>query len=101
MKKITKLDRLTMLHDTLLECCKESVKNAEEWNTYHDMLIKAKELMHQERKAQGWEGVYKIENGCSTDCLFEGTKNSCDVYVDILLKGHPEMKGNIIITPLY
>lgn len=98
---ISKLDRLTMLRDTLLDCCKESVNNADEWQTFHDMLDKVKDILHEERKAQGWSGVYEITDGCAGDCLFEGTESACKVYTDILLEGRPELKGNIIISPLH
>ena len=98
---ISKLDRLTMLRKCLLECCNESVNNADEWQTYHDMLDKVKDMLHDERIKQGYSGVYEIVNGCSADCLFEGTFDTCKIYTEILIEGHPEMKGNIIITPLY
>ena len=35
---MSKLDRLTMLRDALIECKKESVKDADEWQTYDDMM---------------------------------------------------------------
>lgn len=98
---ISKLDRLNMLRDSLLECCKESVNNADEWQTFHDMLDKVKDMLHEERKAQGWSGVYEITDGCAGDCLFECTESACNVYTDILLEGRPELKGNIIISPLH
>jgi len=98
---ISKLDRLTMLRDSLLDCCKESVKNADEWNAFHEMLDEVNKMLHDERKAQGWSGVYEIVNGSAVDCLFEGEESSCKVYTDILLEGRPELKGNIIISPLY
>lgn len=98
---ISKLDRLNMLRDSLLECCKESVNNADEWQTFHDMLDKVKDMLHEERKAQGWSGVYEITDGYAGDCLFEGTESACKVYTDILLEGRPELKGNIIISPLH
>jgi hypothetical protein len=96
----SKLDALTMLSDSLLECCKEYVKNADEWQTFHDWLDKVNDMIHEEHKAQGWSGVYEITDGCAGDCLFEGTESSCKVYTDLLLEGRPELKGNIIISPL-
>ena len=98
---ISKLDRLMMLRDSLLECCKESVNNDDEWQTFHDWLNKVNDMLHDERKAQGWSGVYEIKDGCAGDCLFEGTESACKVYTDILLKSRPELKGNIIISPLH
>ena len=41
----TKLDRLTMLRDALIECKKESVKDADEWQTYDDMMVKVNDLL--------------------------------------------------------
>lgn len=96
-----KINKLTALRDALLDCCKESVKNAEEWQAFHDMKEKVDELLHKEYVANGWCGVYEIVKGCSGDCLFEGTEPSCMVYAEIMLEHHPERKGNIIITPLY
>jgi hypothetical protein len=100
-KTISKLDRLTTLRDSLLDCCKESVKFPDQWNAFHEMLDEVNKMLHDERKAQGWSGVYEIVNGSAGDCLFEGEESSCKVYTDILLEGRPELKGNIIISPLY
>lgn len=99
--KISKLDRLTMLRDSLLDCCKEYVKFPDQWNIFHEMLDEVNKMLHDERKVQGWSGVYEIVNGSAGDCLFEGEESSCKVYTDILLEGRPELKGNIIISPLY
>ena len=68
---MSKLDRLTTLRDSLLDCCKESVKNADEWQTFHDMLEKVKEMISDEHRRLG----YMLEN-------------------------KPEMKGNIIVLQL-
>lgn len=97
----SKMDRLTMLRDLLLDCCKEYVHDADKWQIFHDMMDKVKDMLHEECKAQGWCGVYEIVDGCSRDCLFEGTDDQCKIYADVLIEGHPEMKGNIIITPLH
>ena len=98
---ISKLDRLTTLRDSLLDCCKEYVKFPDQWNAFNEMLDEVNKMLHDERKAQGWSGVYEIVNGSAGDCLFEGEESSCKVYTDILLEGRPELKGNIIISPLY
>ena len=98
---ISKLDRLTMLRDSLLDCCKEYVKFPDQWNAFNEMLDEVNKMLHDERKAQGWSGVYEIVDGSAGDCLFEGEESSCKVYTDILLEGRPELKGNIIISPLY
>ena len=97
---ISKLDRLTMLRDTLLDCCKENVKNADEWQTFHDMLAKVVDMMTDERRRLGYMAVYPIVNGSAQEELFEGTREQCKVYTDILLENKPEMKGKIIVLEL-
>ena len=97
---MSKLDRLTMLRDTLLDCCKESVKNADEWQTFHDMLAKVVDMMTDERRRLGYMAVYPIVNGSAQEALFEGTRDQCKIYTDILLENKPEMKGNIIVLEL-
>ena len=47
---MSKLDRLTTLRDSLLDCCKESVKNADEWQTFHDWLEKVKDMISDEHR---------------------------------------------------
>ena len=97
---MSKLDRLTMLRDTLLDCCKESVKDADEWHTFHDMLAKVVDMMTDERRRLGYMAVYPIVNGSAQEALFEGTREQCKIYTDILLENQPEMKGNIIVLEL-
>ena len=99
-KNMSKLDRLTMLRDTVLDCCKESVKDADEWQTFHDMLAKVVDMMTDERRRLGYMAVYPIVNGCAQESLFEGTRDQCKIYTDILLENKPEMKGNIIVLEL-
>lgn len=100
-KKMSKLDRLNMLLDTLILCRKACVKDADEWKVYDDMMAKVGDMLHEEHKRLGWSGVYEIKDGMAADCLFEGDNEACDIYVEILLEGLPEMKGNLIISPLY
>ena len=97
---MSKLDRLTMLRDTLLDCCKESVKNADEWQTFHDWLEKVKDMISDEHRRLGYMAVYPIVNGSAQESLFEGTRDQCKIYTDILLENKPEMKGNIIVLEL-
>lgn len=97
---MSKLDRLTMLRDSLLDCCKESVKNADEWQTFHDMLVKVKDMISDEHRRLGYMAVYPIVDGSAQESLFEGTKEQCAIYTDILLENKPEMKGNIIVLEL-
>ena len=97
---MSRLDRLTTLRDSLLDCCKESVKNADEWQTFHDMLAKVVDMMTNERRRLGYMAVYPIVNGSAQEALFEGTRDQCKIYTDILLENKPEMKGNIIVLEL-
>ena len=96
----SKLDRLTMLRNTLLDCCQDSVKDADEWQTFHDMLAKVVDLLTDERRRLGYMAVYPIVNGSAQEALFEGTREQCKIYTDILLENKPEMKGNIIVLEL-
>lgn len=96
----TKLDRLNMLRDALIECKKESVKDADEWQTYHDMLAKVGDMLTDERRRLGYMAVYPIVNGSAQEALFEGTREQCKIYTDILLEHNPSMKGNIIVLEL-
>ena len=96
----TKLERLTMMRDALIECKKESVKDADEWQTYDDMMRKVYNMMLEEKRKAGYMVVYPIVDGSAQESLFEGTKEQCAIYTDILLEGHPEMKGNIIVLQL-
>ena len=96
----TKLDRLTMLRAALLECKKESVKDADEWQTYDDMMTRVDRLLNDERQRLGYMAVYPIVNGSAQEALFEGTREQCKTYTDILLQAHPDMKGNIIVLEL-
>ena len=100
MKTMTKLDRLNMLRDALMECKKDSVKDAEEWQTYDDMMAKVYDMLHEEKQRLGYMAVYPIVNGSAQEALFEGTKEQCKIYTDIMLEAHPEMKGNIIVLQL-
>lgn len=94
----TKLDRLNTLRSALLECKKECVKDAGEWQVYDDITKRINDLITEEQHRLGYMAVYPIVDGHAGDDLFTGTKEQCDTYVDILLEGHPEMKGNIIIA---
>ena len=98
--KISKLDRLTMLRNTLLDCCQDSVKDADEWQTFHDMLAKVVDLLTDKRRRLGYMAVYPIVNGSAQEALFEGTREQCKIYTDILLENKPEMRGNIIVLEL-
>ena len=97
---MSKLDRLEMLWETLLECKQGSVKNADEWQTFHDMLEKVKDMISDEHRRLGYMAVYPIVNGSAQEALFEGTRDQCKIYTDILLENKPEMKGNIIVLEL-
>ncbi|MBQ9645361.1 MAG: hypothetical protein IJV24_03255 [Prevotella sp.] len=94
----TKLERLNFLNSTLLLCEQDCVKDAEEWQVYDDMMARVKNMMTEEQHRLGYMAVYPIVDGQATTAIFNGTPDECDTYVSILLEGHPEMKGNIIIT---
>ena len=94
----TKLDHLKALNATLLECKTDCVKDAEEWQMYDDMAKRVKQAIIDEERRLGYMAVYPIENGQAGALLFTGTSDQCDLYVETLLEGHPEKKGNIIIT---
>lgn len=98
--KISKLDRLEMLWEALLECKQGSVKDADEWQTYDDMMRKVNGMMLEEKRRLGYMAVYPIVNGSAQEALFEGTSDQCKIYTDILLENQPEMKGNIIVLEL-
>lgn len=89
-----------MIRAALIKCRKETM-DADEWVTLHDMEQRIEEMIHEERKACGWSGVYEIVNGCAGDCLFEGDEEQCKIYADIMLERHQEQRGNIIISPLH
>ena len=97
---MSKLDRLEMLRDALLECKQGSVKDAEEWQTYDYMMRKVYDMMLEEKRRLGYMAVYPIVNGSAQESVFEGTKENCKIYTDILLKNNPSMRGNIIVLEL-
>ena len=100
MKTTTKLDRLETLRSVLIECKQECVKDADEWQTYDDMMAKVNDLLTEEKRKAGYMVVYPIMDGSAGESLFEGTPEQCKIYTDILFEGHPEMKGNIIVLQL-
>jgi len=93
-----KLDRLNTIRIALLECKIESVKDVDEWQIYDDMSKRINDLIAEEHHRLGYLTVYSIANGQASYALFHGTKEQCDIYVDILFEGCPEMKDNIIIV---
>ena len=97
---MSKIDRLTMLRYALLDCCMESVNNAGEWQTFHDMLAKVKDMVRDEYRRLGYMAVYPIVDGSAQEALFEGTSEQCKIYTDLLLENNPSMKGNIIVLQL-
>ena len=98
--KISKIDRLTMLRNTLLDCCEDSVKDSDEWQTFYDMLAKVCDLLTDERRRLGYMAVYPIVDGSAQEALFEGTREQCKIYTDLLFRNDPSMKGNIIVLQL-
>lgn len=98
--RMNKLDRLEMLWETLLECKQGSVKDAEEWQTYDDMMRKVNGMMLEEKRRLGYMVVYPIVDGSARESVFEGTAEKCKIYTDILLENNPSMRGNIIVLQL-
>ena len=97
---MSKLDRLNILLDNLRKCRNECVRHSEEWLNYNDMIEKVSNMLYEEKRKASYMAVYQIVNGSAQELLFEGTKEQCYIYTDILLEGHPEMKGNIIVLQL-
>ena len=58
-----------MIRTTLIECRKATM-DADEWVTFHDMEQRIEEMIHEERVACGWSGVYEIVDGRVGYCLF-------------------------------
>ena len=56
-------------------------------------------VLELERQA-GWHCVSPIRNGSATESIYCGPLEDCKNFVSGWLKGHPEDKGNIIITPV-
>lgn len=97
---MSKLDRLKTLCHALLDCCQESVENADEWQTFRDMLEKVKEMITEEKRRLGYMAVYPIVDGSAQEAIFEGTRKQCKIYTDLLFEQEPEMKGNILVLEL-
>ena len=97
---MSKLDRLSMLLDNLRKCRKECVRHSEEWLTYNDMIEKVSDMLYEEKRKAGYMAVYPIVNGSAQEALFEGTREQCKTYTDLLLGHDPSMKGNIIVLEL-
>jgi hypothetical protein len=57
-------------------------------------------MMTDERRRLGYMAVYPIVNGSAQEALFEGTREQCKIYTDLLLGHDPSMKGNIIVLEL-
>ena len=90
--RMNKLDRLEMLCETLLECKQGSVKDAEEWQTYDDMMRKVNGMMLEEKRRLSYMAVYPIVDGSARESVFEGTAEKCKIYTDILLENNPSMR---------
>lgn len=100
MKMKAKIGRLEAVRSVLIECMNASTKDENEWRIYAGMLGDIMNLITEERRKLGHMAVYPIGSGCSQQSLFEGSIEQCSLYIDILLRAHPEMKDKIIINPL-
>lgn len=96
----TTIDRLMTLRHVLSQCKYESVIYAEEWEFYEHLTDEVDELLTEAKRMAGYMVVYPIINGCSGDSLYEGTPDQCNIFIDTLFEGHPDMRGNIITIPL-
>lgn len=96
----TKLDRLTTLRAALIDCMTDCTGDRDEWQTYSTMLARVGDMLTDERRRQGYMAVYPIKDGSAQGAIFEGTREQCKLYTDILLEAHPEMKGTIIVVQL-
>jgi ABC-type microcin C transport system duplicated ATPase subunit YejF len=70
------------------------------YKTKAERMAKVKEMISDEHRRLGYMAVYPIVNGSAQEALFEGTREQCKVYTDILLENKPEMRGNIIVLEL-
>lgn len=91
------LDKLKTLHNLLLDCCQESESGSTRLQKFSNMLMTVGDMLIDEKRRLGYLAVYPIVNGCTQEALYEGTKEKCKIYIDNLIKTHPEMKGNIIV----
>lgn len=96
----TKLDRLETLLLVLLKCKNECANDQDEWNIYNRMTGMLYDMRIEEKRKQGFLAVYPIVNGSAREPLFEGTKEQCKIFTDLLLESQPDLKGNIIVLPL-
>lgn len=94
----SKLELLTALRDTLLDLIQESKQDADDWSAITYMLARATDMLTDERRRQGWMGVYPIVNGCARDALFEGTREQCKLIVDNARVSDPAV--DLIVLPL-
>lgn len=95
-----KENKLLTLRNSLLDCCSVFVKNKEDWEKLHRMLVNVNIMLTDVRRKLGYMAVYPIVNGCAQESLFEGTRDECKIYTDILLEKKPEMKNKIIVLQL-
>ena len=63
-------------------------------------IEQAESRLHELGKQLGWYSVSPIKDGSATESIYCGPLEDCKNFVSVLLKEHPEDKGNIIITPL-
>ena len=84
----TKLERLEKLHKTILDCKRDYPDLG-----FDDMLHECRCYIRMEKERLDFHSVYPISSGCSTEAVFEGTREQCDRY----LADHPELKGNCLV----
>lgn len=91
-KTPTRLDQLKNMRLAIEDC-----KNRHPELEWGDMLERANDMVIEEQRRLGYMAVYPIKDGSAQESIFEGLPEACQVYVDIMLEGHPEMKENIIV----
>ena len=89
-KEVSRLARLEYLKASVFDCITEGINVG-------DILARVDEEIKKERESVKWSGVYQIVNGCSQECIVEGTEADCVEYT----RTNAKYLGECIISPLY
>ena len=96
MTELTLEERITLLYASIHNLRHLRYEGVDTTAVIEQAKSKVLEL---ERQA-GWHCVSPIRNGSATESIYCGSLEDCKNFVSGWLRGHPEDKGNIIITPL-
>ena len=96
MESLTLEERISLLYSSIRNLRHLRYEGIDSTSVIEQAKSKVLEL---ERQA-GWHCVSPIRNGSATESIYCGPLEDCKNFVSGWLKGHPEDKGNIIITPL-